>query len=231
MQGRQRGGRAGGVGDLLHAAAQALQHRIPVHARQQAQVDLQFGMAADAVRVVAGVQAAQIHGGHLDLEQRALVAVGKLLAKADQLGHHRVHGVQGAAAQGRIGGVPGGALQLNGDQHETLVGVNGLKPRGLADDRGLGPRPAGLQQKSAAGHGGLLIAGGRQDQRRAQLAAGDGSGGTERHREEALHVAGAQPIEAVIALGHGEGIVAPSILIERHGVGVPGQHQAPVARA
>ena len=225
VQGRYGGGRASRGSDRRHAGAQALEHRIGVHARQQAQVNLQFGVAADAVGIVAGPQAAQVQRGHFDFKKRAAVPTAEFLAKADQLRHHRVHGVQRVVAQGRIGRVPGGALKLDGDQHEALVGVYGLKPGGFADDGGLRPGLAGLQEKPAPGHGGLLIAGGRQDQRRPQLAAGEGGGGAQRHRKEALHVAGAQAVEAAVALGHGEGILTPGGFIEGHGVGVPGQHQ------
>ncbi len=50
-------------------------------------------------------------------------------------------------------------------------------------------------------------------------------------REEALHVAAAQSIPAVVCFGQGEGIVLPALRIAGNGVGMAGHDQAAGAAA
>ena len=54
-------------------------------------------------------------------------------------------------------------------------------------------------------------------------AAGGGDG----QGKEAFHVGAAQAVQSLVALGQAQRIALPAALIEGHGVGVPGQHQAP----
>ena len=57
----------------------------------------------------------------------------------------------------------------------------------------------------------------RPGQRRLRHALGIG----EADGEEALHVAGAAPIEPPVALGHGERVARPVLAIDGHDIGMP----------
>ena len=53
---------------------------------------------------------------------------------------------------------------------------------------------------------------------------GEGAG------EEALHVAGAAAVEPAVAGGEGEGVGGPGLALDRHHVGVAGEHDAALGR-
>ncbi len=64
---------AGCFAQLVQPRAQRVAHCGDVHARERAQVEVQFGRAANAVRVVPRVQAAEVERWNLHREPRVLV--------------------------------------------------------------------------------------------------------------------------------------------------------------
>lgn len=56
--------------------------------------------------------------------------------------------------------------------------------------------------------------------------------GIEDKREEAFHIGGAEPVEFVVVLGKRKRVAAgPTTIVERHGIGMPGEQQAASAVA
>ncbi|MCY1303957.1 hypothetical protein D9M70_536890 [compost metagenome] len=106
-----------------------------------------------------------------------------------------------------------------------------LQARGLADHRRATQRPSRLGQHAGAGHGAFLVAGGEDDQRLAERLVQQATHGFDGQREEALHVAAAQAVPAVAGLIELQRVGFPQGGVERHGVAVPGQHQAAGATA
>lgn len=50
--------------------------------------------------------------------------------------------------------------------------------------------------------------------------------GVENKGEEAFHIGRAETVELVIVFGEGERVARPAAIIERHGIGMPGEQQA-----
>ena len=86
----------------LDAGAQSIDHFLGIHARQHAQVNEELGMTADAVRVVAGVHAAEVQRRCRHVEIDVHVALRQFPAESDDLGHHVVHRVEGVGAEGGV---------------------------------------------------------------------------------------------------------------------------------
>ena len=101
-----------------------------------------------------------------------------------------------------------------------------LHPGGLADHRVAAKPAVRIQQRLGAAHAALLVGGRDQDQGMLQTSQIDVADRLERHREEALHVAGPQAIPAPVALGQPKGIRLPACLVVRHRVGMARQYQA-----
>ncbi|SQC15910.1 Uncharacterised protein [Klebsiella pneumoniae] len=49
---------------------------------------------------------------------------------------------------------------------------------------------------------------------------------SENKGEEAFHIGRAETVELVIVFGEGERVARPAAIIERHGIGMPGEQQA-----
>jgi len=110
--------------------------------------------------------------------------------------------------------------------HDALVQTHRPQPRGFADQRRAPERPAGCGQGAGTGHRAFFVAGGEDQQRTTKWLLQQRLHRLDDQREEALHVATAEPVPAVIGLAKAQRIGRPQFSIERHGVAVSGQHQA-----
>ncbi len=187
---------------------------------------MQFALGADAVGIVAAVDVTEIQGGHRYQEGGILVPGLQLGAPREQLAQHLVHALQGVVAQARVAGVAGGAAHPDGLHEDALVQADGLHARGLADDGVAAQAALRIDQRLGADHGAFLVGGGEDDDGVFQLAGPVAARRLDGQGQEALHVRGAQAVEAIVGLGHGEGIVLPAAFVVGHGIGVAGQYQA-----
>ena len=75
----------------------------------------------------------------------------------------------------------------------------------------------------------LLVVGEGEVQRHFEARLRELGHQRERHGEEAFHVAGAAAVEPALALVDREGIARPFLAVDRHHVGVAGEHDATLA--
>ncbi len=78
-------------------------------------------------------------------------------------------------------------------------------------------------QRAHAEAADLLVIGEGEVDRHFELALQEAGDGGEHAGEKALHVGGAAPIEAPVALGENERIARPALAVDRHHVGVAGK--------
>ncbi|MNN44923.1 hypothetical protein D3C81_1592330 [compost metagenome] len=102
---------------------------------------------------------------------------------------------------------------------------------GLTDHRGTSERLAGLGQCPGARHGAFFVAGGEDQQGLLEIMRQQRQHGLDDQGKEALHVATAQANPTAIDLGEFQRVAGPQLLIVRHGVAMPRQHQAARATA
>ena len=155
------------------------------------------------------------------------IAILEILLKFEHLAHGFVHDLHGVDAVGGIRAVTASACDANGLRHVTLVGHYGHQTGGFTDHRIVGFDLGRRGDGAGARHGGLLVSGGQDAQRLAEGGQIDLLERLHDEGEEALHVDGAEPVQAVALLGYLEGILAPASLVERHRIGVTCQQQPP----
>ncbi len=135
----------------------------------------------------------------------------------------------------RIGAERGlGRMSLEaGDERakrrHALMRVGDRHHRRLADDHEVGTRrlPPEPRDEIERAEAGRFFVVAEQDMDRA-LEPGRLEDGDHRQRDgvEALHVAGAAPVEASVDFAQAEGIAAPDLPLDRHDVGVAGEDDA-----
>jgi hypothetical protein len=172
------------------------------------------------------MDAAEVHRRLRHAELRVAVLTLPQQAQATQFADGIVHGLQGAVAQARVRRMAALPEDVDALHHDALVHADRLEPGRLADHRRAPQRPPGLGQRTGAGHRAFFIAGGEDQQRllerliEQRLHRFDGQG------EKALHVATAQADPAAVDFGQLQRVGLPQRAVIRHGVAVPGQHQA-----
>jgi hypothetical protein len=112
---------------------------------------------------------------------------------------------------------------------EALVRDDRLHGGRLAHDAA--PRPdavAGeiLEEPAHAEASDLLVVGEREVHRRLEVRGQEPRRRGERGRDIALHVAGAAAVDALVLQGRGERIGVPGLPVDRHDIGVAGEHDA-----
>ena len=122
-------------------------------------------------------------------------------------------------------------MDVDALHHHALVQADRPEAGRLADHRGTAQRAAGGGQGARTAHRAFLVAGGEDQQRLAERPVEQRAYRLDDQREEALHVADAETIPAVVGLAQGQRVAPPQRSVEGHGVAVPGQHQAAGAAA
>ena len=115
----------------------------------------------------------------------------------------------------------------------ALVGAHHLHLGGLADEHGTRLYLAVAQNVDEPAHPeatDLLVIGEGNVQRSLDLAGEKLRRESETHRKEALHVGGAPPVEAAVALPYLEGIAVPGLALDRHHIGMAGERDAGTLR-
>ena len=111
------------------------------------------------------------------------------------------------------------------------MGADRLERRRLADDGAVWSQRGRFSEIARARHARLFI-GGRQDvERFFQLRHIHVTQRIKNKREKAFHIGGAEPEQFVVMLGQRERVARPAPVVERHGIGMPGQQQAARATA
>ena len=87
-----------------------------------------------------------------------------------------------------------------------------------------------LDHRAHANAADFLVMGQRQMQRRAQWQPAGGNEAGNRCGAKALHVCRAASIKPAILLGAGKGWPGPVLSVDRHNIGVAGQHHAAIIR-
>ena len=166
------------------------------------------GGVGDLIGVIARAGGGQIArcGAH-QLDQ-----IGSIFNGVDPLRGQR--GMAGLAAQARahrmFGLVAGDHVHQGRLAHKAAQRFNG-PGRQLGDH---GPH-------ADAAH--LLVIGKGQMQRQAQAGCNHLRDQRQADRDKALHVAGAAPVKAPVALGQGEGVVGPDLPLHGHHIRMAGQ--------
>ena len=142
-----------------------------------------------------------------------------------------MHPFHGVAAEGRVGGMTGLALEFQALHHDALVHAHRFQAGWLADDRVAGLGLASFGQGPGAIHGALFVGGGQYDQGLLEILVHKGPGCFNGQREKAFHVAGTQPVPAIVPLGQGKGVALPTFVIKGHRIGMAGQHKTARAAA
>ena len=153
------------------------------------------------------------------------VAIFQILLQAQHLPHRLVHDLHGVDAVGGIRAVT--ALAGNADRlrHMPLVGHHRHQSGRLANHGVVGFQFGRRGDGAGPRHGGLFVGSGENTQRLVELGEVNLFERLDDKGEEALHIDGAEAIEAVALFGHLEGVLAPAPLIERHRIGVTRQQQ------
>ena len=136
-----------------------------------------------------------------------------------------MHPFQRAHAQRRIAGMARPALETDRFHQDALVHPHRLQPGRLADQRMPSQRLARRRQRPRAVHAALFIRRGQNHQRLAQIARREFPRRFDRQRQKRLHIGGTQPVNPPVRDHATERIEAPATGVERHGIGMPGQHQ------
>ena len=80
---------------------------------------MQLALGADAIRIVAAVDMAQVEGRHVDGEQRIAVLLLQLVAPSEHFADAPMHALERADAQGGVAGMarerPVSRIALHGD--------------------------------------------------------------------------------------------------------------------
>ena len=166
------------------------------------------GGVGDFIGVIAGASGGQIAcGGAHQLDQ-----IGGIFHRVDPLGREgRMAGLAAHAGAHRMFGlVAGDDVHQGRLAHKAAQRLGGTR-RQLRDH---GPH-------ADAAH--LLVVGKGQMQRQAQAGRDHLRDQRQADRDEALHVAGAAPIKAPVALGEGEWIVGPDLPLHGHHIRMAGQ--------
>ena len=200
---------------------------VGAHLRGGAHVDVQLAAAADAVRAVAPLDVAEVQGGLGHGEAVIRVLLLQIPLQLEHLTHGLVHDLHGIDAVGGIRTVAASACDANGFRYVALVGHHGHQPGGFADHRVVGFEFGCGGDGAGPGHGGLFIGGGQDAQRLAQGLEVDLLERFHDKGEEALHVDGAEPVQAVALFGHLEGILCPGSFIKGNRIRVTRQQQPP----
>ncbi len=98
----------------------------------------------------------------------------------------------------------------------------------FADDAASGPDTVGLQVAQQAAHANaadLLVVRQRQVEAGMPLGRHEVGHSRQRHRDEALHVGRAPPVQAAVADLRIERVALPRLAVDRHHVGMARQHQ------
>ena len=177
------------------------------------------------------MDAAEVQGRRGHAELRIVVLALPLRTQSAQLDHHVLHGFQGAVPEARVGRVAALPKNIDALHHNALVQADGLEAGRLADHCRTAQRLSGLGQGAGPGHRAFFIAGGENQQRLLEPLPQQGLHGFDDQGEKALHVATAQAHPTAVDFGEFERVGLPQRGVERHGVAVPGQHQAAWAGA
>ncbi|MNZ50502.1 hypothetical protein D3C78_682900 [compost metagenome] len=194
--------------------------------RGGAHVDVQLAAAADAVRAVAPLDVAEVQRGLWHRESVVGVLLFQAVLQLEHLPHGLVHDLQSVDPVGGIRAVAALACDADGLRHVALVGHHGHQAGGLTYHRIVGFDLGRRGDGTGSRHGGLFVGGSENTQRLAERLEIDLLERLHDEGEEALHVDGAEPVQAVALLGHLEGILAPAPLVEGHGIGMARQQQA-----
>ena len=174
---------------------------------------------------------AEVHRRRRDGKRRVVVMLLDAVAVSVERGHELVHAVERVIAEPGIAGVPRLAQVFDRHRQVALVLANRLQARGLADDAIAPEFLAVVGDQFGAFHRGFFVRGGDDRQRPRKPVEIDLAARREREREKALHVAAAEPVDAVVGFARAERIAAPQAWIAGHGVGMARQHQAVAAAA
>src|SRR5690606_33571247 len=105
----------------LQLATNGLAQLLRVHARQRAQVELQRTLAADAVGIVATMDAAEVQRRLRHAELRVVELTLPLCAQAAQLTHHILHGFERTVTERGVGGMAAAPEDIYALHHHALV--------------------------------------------------------------------------------------------------------------
>ena len=159
----------------------------------------------------------------------AIRTVLGLLLHAVELGREQRAGMHRAGAKLRLGGMRREAGDPRQEGADALVGIGDVERGRLADDDGGGARQGPAHRRDAVDHaeaGDLLVIGEEEMDRRRQPRAEEVRYQRQGQRDEALHVDGASTIGPPVRDMQREGIPAPGLPLDRHDIGVAGQHDA-----
>ncbi|MNM96768.1 hypothetical protein D3C81_1092570 [compost metagenome] len=219
------------LGDRQQALADHLPQDLRLHARQRPQVELQAALAADTVGVVAAVDAAEVERRLRHAELRIAVLHLPFSTQDEQFPNRGVHGLQGTTPQRWVRGVAAFPHYFDALHHHALVQADRPQVGRLADHRRAAQRPPRFGKGPRPGHGALLVAGGEDHQRLAQLMQRHALQSLDHQREEAFHVAGAEAEPAAVALVQTQRIAFPQRLVIRDRIRMTRQYQATRAGA
>ncbi|MNY04631.1 hypothetical protein D3C86_1373180 [compost metagenome] len=152
-------------------------------------------------------------------------------AQATQFTDRIVHGFQGAVAQARVRGMPALPEDVDALHHDAFVHADRLEPGRLADHRRPPQRSPRLGQRAGTGHRTFFIAGGENQQRLFERLIEQRFDRLDGQGEKTLHIATAQADPTTVDFSQLQRVGLPQRAVERHGVAVPGQHQAAGAGA
>ncbi len=123
------------------------------------------------------------------------------------------------------------ALEFQALHHDALVHAHRFQAGRLADDRVAGLGLASFCQGPGTVHGALFVGSGQYNQGLLEILVHKGPGCFNGQREKAFHVAGTQPVPAIVPLGQGKGVALPAFVIKGHRIGMAGQHKTARAAA
>ncbi len=214
---------------LAHRSQRLIQQAVEIaqrHARQRADVHMQFAAGADTVGGIAAMQAAEVQRRIRHGERVVVVALFQIVAQGHDAADGVMHQLDGVHAARRVAGVAGLTQHAHGRRDMAFMRADRLQRRRLADDRAIRANRRVFREVARARHAGFFVGGRQNVERFFQLRHVHVTQRVEDKGEEAFHVGGAQAIELVVVLGQGERIARPATIVKRHGVGMAGQQQA-----
>lgn len=197
-----------------------------LHARQSAQIEMQFALGAYPVRIVTTMDVSQVQCRDWHREMGVVMCLLQFAAVRNQIAEHAIHPFQGVTAQGRIAGMTGAAQYPDGLHENSLVHADRAQTGRFADYRIARPGMARRHQRPPAAHAAFFV-GSREDyQWLCKVSVGVARRGLDGKREEALHIANAESVQIPVAFGQLEWVGCPPIRIEGHGIHMTGQHES-----
>ena len=210
---------------LANVALESLEHRSCIVVGELPELEVEMAVTRHDVELGAAADEAGVHGGvgrNQRLVEGPLVAI--LPCHALEVGNRfrrRLHRVDPEVSHA---GVRLQSADVGAVAQLALVGAHHLHLGGLADEHRAGLHLTIAQYVDEPAHpeaADLLVVGEDHVQRDRDLAGEELRREGEAHRDEALHVGGAPPVEATVAFQHLEGVAVPGLTLDRHHVGMP----------